>query len=48
MKASRFSDAQIITILKHVESDSSVHEQCREHGISSATFYCRAHIMSEG
>lgn len=39
MKTSRFSDSQIIAILKQVESGSPVPELCREHGISSATFY---------
>ncbi|MDM5116594.1 IS3-like element ISAs22 family transposase, partial [Aeromonas salmonicida] len=39
MKTSRFSDAQIIAILKQAESGSPVPELCREHGISSATFY---------
>ena len=38
MKTSRFSDAQIIAILKQAESGSPVPELCREHGISSATF----------
>ncbi len=39
MKAPRFSDAQIIAILKQAESGSPVPELCREHGISFATFY---------
>lgn len=39
MKTSRFSDAQIIAILKQAESDSPVPELYREHGISSANFY---------
>ncbi len=39
MKTSRFSDTQIIAILKQAESGSPVPELCREHGISSATFY---------
>ncbi len=39
MKTSRFSDAQIITVLKQAESGSPAPELCREHGISSATFY---------
>ena len=36
MKTSRFSDGQSS---KQAESRSSVPELCREHGISSATFY---------
>ena len=39
MKTSRFSDSQIIAILKQAEAGSPVPELCREHGISSATFY---------
>jgi putative transposase len=39
VKTSRFSDSQIIAILKQAEARSPVPELCREHGISSATFY---------
>ncbi len=39
MKTSRFSDSQIIAVLKQVEGGKPVPELCREHGISSATFY---------
>lgn len=39
MKKSRFSDTQILSILKQAESGIPVPELCREHGISSATFY---------
>jgi putative transposase len=39
VKTSRFSDSQIISILKQAEAGSPVPELCREHGISSATFY---------
>ncbi|WP_437884570.1 transposase [Pseudomonas sp. LRF_L74] len=39
MKTSRFSDSQIIAILKQAEAGSPVPELCREYGISSATFY---------
>ena len=39
MKTSRFSDSQIIAILKQAEAGSPVPELCREHGFSSATFY---------
>ena len=39
MKTSRYSDSQIINILKQNESGSPVAELCREHGISQATFY---------
>ena len=39
MKTSKFSDSQILAILKQAEAGSPVPELCREHGISSATFY---------
>ena len=39
MKTSRFTDSQIIAILKQAEAGSRVPELCREHGISNATFY---------
>lgn len=39
MKKSRFSDSQIIAILKQAEGGVAVPELCREHGMSSATFY---------
>ena len=39
MKTSRFSDRQILAVLKQAEAGSPVPELCREHGISSATFY---------
>ena len=41
MKKSRFTDSQIIAILKQAEGGAPVPELCREHGISSATFYKR-------
>jgi putative transposase len=39
MKTSRFTDSQIIAILKQAEAGSPVPELCREHGVSTATFY---------
>jgi len=39
MKRSRFSDSQILAILKQAEAGTPVPELCREHGISNATFY---------
>ena len=39
MKQSRYSDAQIISILKQAEAGSTVPNLCREHGMSSASFY---------
>lgn len=39
MKKSRFTDSQIVAILKQSEAGTPVPELCREHGISSASFY---------
>jgi len=39
MKKSRFSEEQIIGILKQGEAGVKTAELCREHGISAATFY---------
>jgi len=39
MKKPRYSDSQVITILKQAEAGTPVAEPCREHGMSDATFY---------
>ena len=39
MKRSRFSEEQIIGILKEHQAGLSAAELCRKHGISDATFY---------
>jgi putative transposase len=39
MKRSRFSDEQIIGILKEQEAGAATADVCRRHGISGATFY---------
>lgn len=39
MKRSRYSDSQILAILKQAEAGTPVPELCREHGMSSAAFY---------
>ncbi len=39
MKKSRFTDSQIMAILKQAEAGSAVPDLCREHGMSNATFY---------
>ena len=39
MKRSRFTDDQIIGILKEHEAGLPAAELCRKHGISDATFY---------
>lgn len=39
MKKTRFTETQIIAILKEVESGMFVKDVCRTHGISDATYY---------
>ena len=39
MKTSRYSDSHILAILKQAEAGTPVPALCREHGMSSATFY---------
>lgn len=39
MKKSKFTDSQIVAILKQAENGAPVPELCREHGMSSAAFY---------
>ena len=39
MKTSKFTDSQILAMLKEAEGGQSVPALCREHGMSSATFY---------
>lgn len=39
MKKSRYTDSQILAILKQAENGVPVPELCREHGMSSASFY---------
>jgi len=41
MRQSRYSDSQIMTILKLNERGVSVPDLCREHGMSTAMFYKR-------
>lgn len=38
---SRFTDSQIMAVLKHAEGCTPVLDLCRKHGISNATFYKR-------
>jgi len=39
MKKSRYTEEQIIAILKQYEAGVKTADLCREHGISDATFY---------
>jgi len=39
MKKSRFSESQIIRILKEADGGRKVADICREHGVSQATYY---------
>lgn len=39
MKTSRFTEAQILAILRQAEGGIAVADLCREHGMSDASFY---------
>ena len=39
MKRSRFTDEQVIAILREQEAGGTTSDVCRRHGISTATFY---------
>ena len=39
MRGSRFSETQVVRILKEVEGGRVVKDVCREHGISETTYY---------
>ena len=39
MKTSKYSDGQILAIMKEAEAGTPVPQLCRTHGMSTATFY---------
>ena len=39
MRKSKFSESQIVSFLSEAEAGPKVSEICREHGVSTATFY---------
>ncbi len=39
MKKSRFTESQIVAVLKEGETGMPVAELCRKHGVSNATYY---------
>ena len=39
MKKTKFTESQIVAVLKEGESGIAVAEICRKHGVSSATYY---------
>ena len=48
MKRKRFSEEQIIGVLKENEAGAKADELCRRHGISPATFYAWQEVRRHG
>jgi len=48
MKRSRFSEEQIIAILREQEAGTKTVEVCRKHGISDATFQMESQVRRDG
>jgi len=46
MKTARKSDSQIMQILSQAQAGTPVPELCREHGMSSATFYTPRGVLN--
>ncbi|ELG3412929.1 transposase [Salmonella enterica] len=46
MKKSRFTDNQIMSILKQAEAGAPVAELCREHGMSNAVSISGVHVLA--
>ena len=39
MKKSRYTETQVVKVLKEVEAGKLVKDMCREYGVSDATYY---------
>ena len=39
MRTSKFSETQIVAILKEADAGAKIKDLCRKHGISDATYY---------
>jgi hypothetical protein len=48
MKGSRFSEEEIIGVLREQEAGAKNQQVCRRHGISEATFYINGRLSTAG